>query len=99
MTWTTTHTTKVTLDGEEFELELELEIAPAEPDVGISSTWINNWSIISANGNTDQEACVALEQRILDQLGDEGFIYQLEDEGATEPDYDDEPYSIGDEPY
>lgn len=87
MTWTTTtHRTSIMRpDGDTVELEIQLELAPAEPDVGISGPFIDNWSIIAVGGVTDAEVCLEAEQWILDDDGsEEAFVERMYEEGAAD---------------
>lgn len=96
---TKTVETHVTLNdaagSEDFELEVEVSICSAEPDVGIMSDYIDEWRIISVNGNRDKDLCQTMDTRISDELGDDTFMDQLIDEGATDIDYpDDDPHDL-----
>lgn len=82
----TTHTTRVfDTDGAAgIQVELQLDLGPAEPDVGIPRPYIDNWTVIGVEGNTDETLCLATEQTILDEYDDEAFIQKLYDEGAAD---------------
>lgn len=85
----TTHTTTVTIDGVEHELELDVSIAPAEQDVGIMSSYVDDWSITAVDGNTSQSAIDAMHLAIEAEYGDEAFVEKLHNEGAADDDYGD----------
>jgi hypothetical protein len=91
----TSHTTTVHFDAtdEDIEVDLEVGLGAAEPDVGIMGAYIEGWRVIAVNGNSDKHLCADMEQRIVDDLGDETFCDQLYDEGVAdddgyEPDHD-----------
>lgn len=83
-----THTTTVTIDGQDVELELDLHVAGAEHDVGIMSDYIDEWSVTSVDGDTSKERIDAMHEAIEAEYGEEAFLNKLYDEGAAEPDYD-----------
>lgn len=92
----TTHTTTVTIDGVDHELELSLDIAPAERDVGIMSDYIDDWSVTAVDGDTSQSAIDAMHLAIEAEYGDEAFVDKLYNEDACDvdsgddyPEYDD----------
>ena len=82
-------TTTVTIDGIDHELELEVNVNPAEHDVGIINTWIDDWEITAVDGNTDKAVILAMHEAVEKEYGDEKFIEKLYDEDAAEVDYDD----------
>lgn len=82
----TTHTTTVTIDGVEHELELSLDLCGAEPDVGIMSDYIDDWSVTAVDGDTSQSAIDAMHLFIEAEYGDEAFIDKLLNEGAADRD-------------
>jgi hypothetical protein len=81
----TTHITRLFDTDEDggTEVELLIDLAPGEPDVGVHGPYIDNWAVIAVNGNsTDEQFCLLTEQRILDEYGDEEFVELLYDEGV-----------------
>jgi ethanolamine utilization microcompartment shell protein EutL len=88
------HTTTVTIDGVEHELEVQCDIAPAEHDVGIMSAYIDDWTVTAVDGNTSQSAIDAMHLAIEAEYGDEAFVEKLHNEGAADDAYDAdyEPY-------
>lgn len=82
MSYKTTHTTKVF--DEEVEIELDLWICSAEPDVGIMGNWVDDWKVIAVDGNTDRNLCADYDQQIVDYYGEDKWIERLYDEGIAD---------------
>jgi hypothetical protein len=89
MTYKQSHSTTVTIDGEDFELELDLELSLPEPDVGLFGVGIDDWTVTSVNGDTDDAVCSRMNDSILNEYGDETFVKKLYNEDAAELYYDD----------
>ena len=53
MAYTDTVLTFMTPEDGNIEIEFRLDIAAAEPDVGIMSDWVDDWDITAVDGNTD----------------------------------------------
>jgi hypothetical protein len=81
------HTTTVTIGGKEIELELEVNICPAEHDVGIMSSYVDDFEITAVDGKTDKAIITEMNEAIEKEFGDEKFFEKIENEGAAE--YDD----------
>ncbi len=80
-----THTTTILDENEnEIELELELEIAPAEYDVGIMRPYIEDWQIVSVNGDISIAKINQTYNLIDREYGEEKFIDKLHNEDAAE---------------
>jgi hypothetical protein len=93
-----TCTTFVNFGGDDIEVELELTIAAAEPDVGIMSDYIDDWSVTAVAGDTDALRCGKMQEAIEAEYGSDRWYDKLHDEGAAEIDYDDYPYYEEDYP-
>jgi hypothetical protein len=76
-----------------LSVDISFSVAPAEPDVGIMSSYVDEWSIVGINGkakkNTDwimKRLTAADEERILEACNE--FAGEEPDDDR-EPDYDD----------
>lgn len=79
-----THTTKVTLNGRERELEVTIDVGAAEHDVGIMGDYIDDWSITAVDGLTGDKICAAATRMVEAEYGEEAFVEKLYNEGAVE---------------
>lgn len=89
-----THTTTVTLNGRERELEVKIDVGAAERDVGIMSDYIDDWQIVAVDGLTADKICAAATRMVEAEYGEEAFVDKLYNEGAVDDaGYDEyEPY-------
>lgn len=87
----TTHTTTVTLNGRDRELEVTIDVCAAERDVGIMNDYIDEWYISAVDGMTNPRIIAAASRMVDAEYGDDAFVQKLYDEGAVdiEPDYGD----------
>jgi hypothetical protein len=79
-----TFTTPVWIEGKSFEVELDLDVVPAEPDVGLFGEGIDDWAVTSVNGDTSDEVCSDMYRKIEAEYGDECFVEKLYEEGACD---------------
>lgn len=79
-----THTTKVTLNGRERELEVTIDVGAAERDVGIMSDYIDDWSITAVDGSVNPKVCAAANRMVQAEYGEEAFVDKLYNEGAVD---------------
>jgi len=70
---------------------IEYDINSAEPDVGIFSAWVDDWSIVAINGRPVKK-CDWLYRRIDATPGESDRIVEALNEAAGEADYDDGYY-------
>lgn len=82
------HSIKLTIEYVDYEIDVDIEVQSAEPDVGIMGDYIEDWSVTSVNGDTSQSAIDAMHILIEAEYGDELFIQKLYDDGACDRDDD-----------
>ena len=63
-------------DGDQ-EIEIEVKLQSAEPDVGIMGDYIDDWYVTSVQNDITVDTCRAMEQRLISELGDEKLISML----------------------
>ena len=63
-------------DGDQ-EIEIEVKLQSAEPDVGIMGDYIDDWNVVSVQNDISPVACAEMNQRLSETFGDEGIIEKL----------------------
>lgn len=85
MAYTNTTLSFMSPEDGEIEVEFEIHVCRAEPDVGIMSAYIDDWSIESIGNDTDpsDERKAEVTQWLFDEFGGEdGLVDTLNEQLA-----------------
>jgi hypothetical protein len=78
MAYTNASLTFISPEDGEIEVEFEINVCSAEPDVGIMGDYIDDWSISAIDGSTDlsDERKAQVTSWLFEEYGDEDSLLE-----------------------